>query len=82
MWLQDLNLAEYGESSLVNARLGFSDNERFSLTLYGRNLTGEDSSPLGLRYLDVSGNFGLFRRAFVIAARRDTYWGITATASF
>jgi len=77
-YTQVLNLAEYGAASLVNARLGF-DSDRFSVMLWGKNLTGEDSSPLGLRYLDAG---DLFRRAFVISARRDTYWGLTATANF
>lgn len=77
-YVQVLNLASYGETTLVNARLGFQ-NERFSVMLWGKNLTGEDSSPLGLRYLDIG---ELFRRAFVISARRDTYWGLTATVGF
>ncbi len=77
-FVQVHNLATYGEASLVNARLGFQ-SDRYSVMLWGKNLTGEDSSPLGLRYLDPG---DLFRRAFVISARRDTYWGLTATANF
>ncbi len=77
-YVQVHNLATYGETSLVNARLGF-ENDRYSVMLWGKNLTGEDSSPLGLRFLDPG---DLFRRAFVVSARRDTYWGLTATASF
>ena len=77
-FVQGHNLATYGKTSLVNARLGFQ-NDRYSVMLWGKNLTGEDSTPLGLRYLDPG---QLFRRAFVISARRDTHWGLTATASF
>ena len=72
------NQAETGETTLVNARFGF-ENENFQVNFWGRNLTGEDSTPLVLRYADAAGSF---RRSFVGTQRRDTYFGVTATARF
>ncbi len=75
---QVLNLAETGSTSLVNARVGAA-NERYSVSLWAQNLTGEDSSPLVLRYADGADSF---KRSFVGTARRDTYFGLTASARF
>ena len=72
------NLAETGNTQLVNARFGFT-NDRYSLNFWGRNLTGEESSPLVLRYADGADSF---KQSFVGTARRDTYYGLTATARF
>lgn len=71
------NLAETGDTSLVNARLGFA-NDTYSIQLYGRNLTGEDSAYNVLRYAEPEA----FRRNFAISPRRDTYFGILATAAW
>ena len=75
---QVANFAETGNSDVVNARLGFS-SDRYNISLWGKNLTGEDSSPLVLRYADGGDSF---KRNFVGALRRDTYWGLTASARF
>ena len=72
------NLIETGDTTLVNARLGVS-NDRYSVNLYGRNLTGEDTSPLVLRYADAAQSF---RRSFVGTLRRDTFVGLTAAVRF
>ncbi len=72
------NQAETGVTNLVNARFGFQ-NERYAINVWGRNLTGEDSSPLVLRYADAANSF---RRSFVGNLRRDTYYGVTFTATF
>lgn len=72
------NQAETGNTLLMNARVGFT-NDRYSVLVWGRNLTGEDSTPLVLRYADGAGSF---RRSFVGTQRRDTHYGITATARF
>ena len=71
------NLAETGDTSLVNARLGFQ-NDRYSIQLWGRNLTGEDTPFNILRYAEAE----LFRRNFAISPRRDTYYGITAMVNW
>ena len=69
------NEAETGDASMVNVRFGMA-NERYSVSVWGRNLTGEDTPYNVLRYLDAQ----YFRRAFAIQPRRDTYFGLTATA--
>ncbi len=75
---QVLNLAETGDTSLVNARVGFT-NDKYAVSVWAKNLTGEDSTPLVLRYADGADSF---KRNFVGTARRDTYWGVTASARF
>jgi len=75
---QVANLAETGSASVVNARLGFSSS-RYLISVWGKNLTGEDSTPLVLRYADGSDSF---KRSFVGTQRRDTYWGLTASVRF
>lgn len=72
------NLAETGDTTLINARVGYN-TEDYSLTLWGKNLGGEDSTPLVLRYADAD---GAFKRSFVGTQRRDTYFGITAAYNF
>ena len=74
------NLAETGDTTLVNARFGIL-SDAWSVTLWGRNLTGEDSVPNLLRYAD-GGRGGDFKRNFVGSQRRDTYFGLTVTAGF
>ncbi|MEJ2534659.1 MAG: TonB-dependent receptor [Gammaproteobacteria bacterium] len=71
------NLAETGDAKIVNARFGI-ENDRWSIQLWGRNLTGEDTPYNVLRYAEPE----LFRRNFAISPRRDTYYGITAIARF
>lgn len=75
---QVANLAETGTASLVGARFGFQSS-RWLISLWGKNLTGEDSTPLVLRYADGGDSF---KRSFVGTQRRDTYWGLTASARF
>lgn len=72
------NLAETGDTTLINARVGFNTQD-YSVTLWGKNLGGEDSTPLVLRYADADGSF---RRSFVGTQRRDSYFGITAAYNF
>ena len=72
------NYAETGDTTLVNARLGIQ-SDRWSVTLWGRNLTGEDSVPIVLRYADGAADF---RRNFVASQRRDTHFGLTLNARF
>lgn len=72
------NLAETGETTLVNARLGVA-SDNYSVSLWGKNLTGEDSVPNILRYADGADDF---KRSFAASQRRDTYYGLTVTAKF
>ena len=71
------NEAETGETSLINARLGFA-NDRYALRLWVRNLTGEDTPYNVLRYAEPEA----FRRNFAVGARRDAHYGITFTTTW
>ena len=66
------NHAETGDTSVVNARLGFV-SDRYSVRVWGRNLTGEDTAYNVLRYAEPEA----FRRNFAVSPRRDTHVGIT-----
>ncbi|MDE0061968.1 MAG: TonB-dependent receptor [Gammaproteobacteria bacterium] len=71
------NYAETGDTSLVNVRAGVA-SDRYSVRVWGRNLTGEDSAYAVLRYAEPEA----FRRNFGVAQRRDTWFGVTLTASW
>ena len=51
-YIQVDNLAKTGDTFLLNARLGIK-TERFSIAVFGRNLTDEDSIPLATRWFDL-----------------------------
>lgn len=50
-YVQVDNLAKTGSTFLLNARIGVR-TERFSITLFGRNLTNEQAIPLATRWFD------------------------------
>ena len=66
------NLAETGDTSVVNARIGLV-SDRYSIRLFGRNLNGEETAYNVIRYAEPEA----FRRNFIAAPRRDTYVGIS-----
>lgn len=72
------NLAETGDATIVNARLG-AENETFRVQLYGENLTDEDSVQLVLRYADANSSN---RRSFVGGLRSGRTFGINVSARF
>jgi iron complex outermembrane recepter protein len=51
-FIQTDNEAETGSTFLLNARLGIK-TENFTLAVFGRNLTNEDSIPLATRWFDL-----------------------------
>jgi outer membrane receptor protein involved in Fe transport len=51
-FIQTDNEAETGSTFLLNARLGVK-TDKFTLALFGRNLTNEDSIPLATRWFDL-----------------------------
>ncbi len=51
-FVQTDNLAKTGDAFLLNARIGLR-TENFTLALFGRNLTNEDSIPLATRWFDL-----------------------------
>jgi iron complex outermembrane recepter protein len=50
--IQTDNFAKVGDAFLLNARIGLK-TENFTLSLFGRNLTNEDSVPLATRWFDL-----------------------------
>ena len=71
------NEAETGDAAMLNMRLGLV-SDRYSIRVWGRNLTGEDTAYTVLRYAEPSA----FRRNFAVAPRRDTYFGATVTVNW
>ena len=71
------NEAKTGDATMVNLRLGLV-SDRYSIRVWGRNLTGEDTAYTVLRYAEPEA----FRRNFAVAPRRDTYFGVTVTANW
>ena len=51
-FVQVHNLAETGDTFLMNARIGMR-HDNFSIAVFGRNLTNEDSIPLATRWFDL-----------------------------
>lgn len=72
------NLAETGDTTIVNARLGFQ-NDRMAINIWGKNITDEDSTPLVLRYADGADSF---KRSFVGTLRREPHYGLTIDVGF
>lgn len=72
------NLIDNGDTTLVNARAGFR-NDNYRIHFYVNNLTNEDSSPLVLRYADANNSF---RRNFVGALRRSRHFGVAVSARY
>ncbi len=77
-FVQVQNLAVIPDATLVNVNFGVS-NENFRVTFWGKNVFDEDAISSGTRYIDVS-NF--FDRAFWVAPRRGSQWGVTVNANF
>ena len=71
------NLAETGETELVNGRLGIQ-NDRWMFQLWANNLTDEDNAVQVLRYAEPNA----FLRNFAVQQRRGTHYGLTATLNF
>lgn len=51
-FVQTDNFAKTGDTFLLNARIGIK-TENFTLALFGRNLTNEDTIPLATRWFDL-----------------------------
>ncbi len=72
------NLAYFGEATLLNANLGVS-NERYTISLWGKNLTDEDSVVSASRFTDAT-NQSL--RAFFGMNRLPRQLGLSAAVKF
>lgn len=82
---QTLNLARSGNSTKLNLQLGVSDERGLRISVYGRNVLG-DETPVGiLRYLDFPAArtpTGDYARAFGITPARKPEYGLTVSKSF
>jgi len=52
-YIQVHNLAETGETTLVNLRVGIRSDDGWSVIAFGRNLTDADTIPLATRWFDL-----------------------------
>lgn len=52
-YVQVHNLAQTGETTLVNARFGIASDDGWSVVFYGKNLTDADTIPLATRWFDL-----------------------------
>ena len=59
------NLAETGDAFELDARITFEIDEKYSLAVYGKNLTNEDAALGVLRFIDPSPGNGSFTVAGV-----------------
>jgi outer membrane receptor protein involved in Fe transport len=77
------NLIETGDRMYLNARVGF-ETDTWTMTLWGRNLTDDDTALDILRYIDGRGaGFAAFNtRGFVISLPKPRQMGISATYKF
>ncbi|RJF93807.1 TonB-dependent receptor [Sphingomonas cavernae] len=84
-YAQVLNLAESGNSTKLNLQFGVHDDQGMRVTVYGKNVLG-DETPIGiLRYLDFPAPrtpTGDYARAFGITPARKAEFGITVSKSF
>lgn len=82
-----LNLTRSGDSAKVNVQIGVHDDHGLRVTLYGRNLFGDDA-PVGvLRYVDLGAGVprspsGDSSRAFAITPARKSEFGLTVSKAF
>ncbi|WP_176593932.1 TonB-dependent receptor [Sphingobium sp. EM0848] len=82
---QVLNHAESGDSTQLNVQFGLHDSHGLRISVYGKNVLG-DESPVGiLRYLDFAAArtpTGDYARAFAITPARKPEYGLTVSKSF
>jgi outer membrane receptor protein involved in Fe transport len=77
-YVQVDNLAYYGEATLLSAHLGFS-NDNYAISLWGKNLTDEDSVIAASRFTDATNQT---LRAFFGTNRLPRQFGLTPTVKF
>ena len=92
-YVQAANLAWVGDSSVVNARIGYG-GENWEVSLWGTNITNDDTPEVVTRLIDfrqfflipsqvrVSGLRGTFIRDFAVTAPRTAEYGINFTLDF
>ena len=75
------NLIETGDRTYLNARIGLQGRS-WSVTLWGKNLTDDDTGLDILRYIDSRNIPSRATRGFAITLPRPRQLGITATLEF
>ncbi len=78
-YVQVQNLAYYGEAFLLNGSIGLQTDSGMSLTVWGRNLTKEDSVLAAFRFIDEAKSF---QRAFGGTPRVGREFGATLRKKF
>jgi outer membrane receptor protein involved in Fe transport len=74
-YVRTINWADTGDEGLLGAQLSLvSDN--WSLMLWGKNLTDEDSAVSALRYLEAD-SFFFGARSFAVTPRPGAEYGLT-----
>lgn len=82
---QVLNLARSGASTKLNLQFGFHSEDGIRITLYGKNVTGDDTAAGILRYIDLVAPRAPSRdsaRAFAITPPRKAEYGLIVSKSF
>lgn len=72
------NAAKVGDQLVANGNIVF-EKDHWAFTVYGKNLTNEDSAVSALRYLDTMNTYGT---AFAITPRREREFGVTVAYQF
>jgi hypothetical protein len=72
------NLAETGDQTRVNLRLGLG-NDRYEASLWVRNALDDLTPPVGIRFVDSTNRFGngFFARAWQITPSDGRTAGVT-----
>ena len=79
-----VNLAETGDVANLNARVGIR-GDRFTASLWGRNVTDDDTPYVGARWFDATGTYTElppFQRAWLVTAREGATFGLTVDYRF
>jgi iron complex outermembrane recepter protein len=63
----------------LNLRAGMNVTDDFKITVWGRNITGDDTPESGIRYFNAS---KAFARAWSVSPRAPATYGVTAALKF
>lgn len=77
-YLDETNTAEIPNTHLLHASAGF-ENDRLRLTVFGRNLTDEDTPAFGTIFADFSAGG---TPAYLLALREPRYFGVRLDLSY
>ncbi len=78
-FVRTVNQAKTGDATVLNLSFGWA-RDNWSMRIWGKNLTDEDTAVSALRYIDPS-SFFFGGRTFAVTPRVGMEWGLTATLS-